>query len=115
MVTVMKILTACFAAIVAAAPALAVGVANDFNAQLSKMSSFQQRATLRRAVLDHNLYCDHIGPVAYQGPYKNLEMWVVKCDKGAAYGAFIGPDGTVQVRPCTDLVTLKLPACRIPK
>lgn len=111
----MKILTALFAAAIATAPAFAIGVPNDYSAKLRKMSSFQQRATLRRAVLDHNLYCRHIGPVAYQGPYKNLQMWVVKCDKGAVYGAFIGPDGTVQVRSCADLATFKLPACRIPK
>ena len=111
----MKILTTLIAATIATAPALAIGVTNDFNNQLLKMSTVQQRATMRRAVLDHDLRCGHIGPVAYQGPYKNLEMWVVKCDKGDAYGAFIGIDGTVQVRSCADLVTFKLPACRIPK
>ncbi len=116
----MKILTAQLGAFLAAAaliaaPASAIGVTNDFNNRLKKMSSTLQRATMRRAVLDHNQYCKHIGPVAYQGPYKNLEMWVVKCDKGAAYGAFIGVDGSVQVRPCADLISFKMPACKIPK
>jgi len=98
-----------------AAPAGAIGVPNEFNARLRQMSSNQQRAVMRRAVLDHELYCKHIGPVAYQGPYKNLEMWVVACDRGAAYGAFVGVDGSVQVRPCADLVSFKMPACRIPR
>jgi hypothetical protein len=116
----MKIITAYLSAILAvaailAAPASAIGVTNDFHNRLMKMSPTLQRATMRRAVLDHEQYCRRIGPVAYQGPYKNLQMWVVKCDRGAAYGAFIGIDGSVQVRPCADLIEFKMPACRIPK
>jgi len=96
-------------------PAVAISVANDYNSKLRKLSPTEQRAVMRRAVLDHNQYCKHIGPVAYQGPYKNLEMWVVKCDRGAAYGAFVGIDGSVQVRPCADLIEFKMPACKIPE
>ncbi|KKC25637.1 hypothetical protein [Sphingomonas sp. SRS2] len=93
----------------------AVALKNDFSDQLKKLPEYRQRAVLRRAVLDGNQYCRRIGPVAYQGPYKNLEMWTVSCDRGATYGAFIGLDGSVQVRPCKDLATLKLPTCRLPK
>ena len=111
----MKIIAAVAAALIATAPAYAVTVANSYNESLRKLSSIQQRAIMRRAVLDHQAYCGRIGPVAYQQPYKNLEMWVVKCDKGAVYGAFVGIDGTVQVRSCADLAAFKMPACRIPK
>ena len=111
----MKIIAALSVALTLTGPVLAVGVANTYNDALKKMSPLMQRSTMRRAVLDHNLYCRRIGPVAYQGPYKNLEMWVVKCDRGAAYGAFVGIDGSVQVRPCADLISFKMPACRIPK
>jgi hypothetical protein len=111
----MKIIVSLAALLVAATPALAIGVQNNFSDSLKKMSSVQQRAVMRRAVLDHDQYCKQIGPVAYQGPYKNMEMWVVQCDRGAAYGAFIGSDGSVQVRPCADLVTFKLPRCKLPK
>lgn len=106
-------LTALVATLATATPAIAAG--NAFSDQLRTLSPLQQRATLRRAVLDDRQYCRRIGPVAYQGPFKNLEMWTVQCDRGAAYGAFIGLDGSVQVRPCADLVGLKLPACRLPK
>ena len=111
----MKSIATLAAVAIAAGPAMAVGVANPFNERLKTLSSTQQRAIMRRAVLDHDQYCKQIGPVAYQGPYKNLQMWVVKCDKGAAYGAFVGIDGSVQVRPCADLISFKMPACRIPK
>lgn len=110
----MKIVTAiATAALLAATPAFAT--ANGFSDQLKRLSPLQQRATLRRAVLDEGKYCRRIGPVAYQAPYKNLEMWTVQCDRGAAYAVFIGLDGSVQVRPCGDLAGLKLPACKLPR
>lgn len=110
----MKITAALIPALlIAATPALAVK--NDFSEQLKKLPSLQQRAVLRRAVLDASQYCRRIGPVAYQGPFKNLEMWTVRCDRDVAYAAYIGLDGSVQVRPCKDLAKLKLPVCRLPK
>ena len=111
----MKTIASLAAILLAATPALAIGVTNSFSDALKKMSPIQQRAVMRRAVLDHEQYCKRIGPVAYQGVYKNMEMWVVRCDRGAAYGAFIGSDGSVQVRPCADLITFKLPRCKLPK
>ncbi|ATE66761.1 hypothetical protein [Rhizorhabdus dicambivorans] len=109
----MKTILAITAALLAAAPAAAL--TNDYSNQLKKLSSLQQRATMRRAVLDNGQYCKRIGPVAYQQSYKNLEMWTVQCDRGAAYAVFIGLDASVQVRPCRDLADLKLPVCRLPK
>jgi len=111
----MKIVTAITIAAVALASAPALAAANPFSDRLRTLSSTQQRATMRRAVLDDGKYCRRIGPVAYQGPFKNLEMWTVQCDKGANYAAFVGLDGSVQVRPCGDLASLKLPTCRLPK
>lgn len=109
----MKTLAAIAAAALLSAPAAAL--TNDFSNQLKKLSPLQQRATMRRAVLDNGQYCKRIGPVAYQMPYKNLEMWTVQCDRDANYAVFIGLDASVQVRPCRDLAELKLPACRLPK
>jgi len=96
-------------------PAFSAG--NDFSNRLRGLSAQQQRAVLRRAVLDDGQSCRRIGPVGYQQRYKNLEMWWVSCGRGAraSYAAFIGGDGSVQVRPCGDLGQLKLPACRIPR
>ena len=108
----MKLIATIAAAVIAATPAIAL--TNDYSNQLKKLSPIQQRATMRRAVLDNGQYCKRIGPVAYQQPYKNLEMWTVQCDRGAAYAVFIGLDASVQVRPCRDLAELKLPACRLP-
>lgn len=109
----MKIITALAAAALATSPAIAV--TNDFSDQLKRLPQQRQRAVLRRAVLDDSHSCRRIGAVAYQGSYKNLEMWTVICGPGVTYAAFIGTDGSVQVRPCGDLAELKLPACKLPK
>lgn len=109
----MKIVAALVLAALTVTPAYALP--NSFSDQLKRLPQLRQRAVLRRAVLDDGKYCRRIGPVAYQGAYKNLEMWTVQCDRGVAYGAFIGLDGSVQVRPCGDMTELKLPACRLPR
>ncbi len=111
----MKNILLAAAAALALLPGAAQAATNGFSDQLKKLSPLQQRATLRRAVLDEGQYCRKIGPVAYQQSYKNLEMWTVQCDRGATYATFIGLDGSVQVRPCADLAKLKLPVCRLPK
>lgn len=97
-----------------AAPLAAAGP-NSFSEQLKKLPSIQQKSVMRRAVLDDGKYCKSVAWTAYQGSFKNLEMWTARCSKGGDYGVFIGPDGTVQVRPCGDLSTLKLPTCKLPK
>jgi hypothetical protein len=86
---------------------------NAYSDRLAKLTDLERRGALRSAVIGSNLYCRRIGGVAFQQSFKNLKMWVVRCDSGADYGVFIGPDGTVQPRLCRDLVTLKLPACRL--
>lgn len=114
----MKPIVALLAALALAAPALAVEPAASFTARLKALNDLQRRGALRGAIINNGERCAKIGTVAYQGPYKNLDMWVARCNGGSAkdapidYGLFVGPDGDVQVRSCTDLVALKLPACR---
>ena len=106
------------ATLLLAGPALAVEPAARFTARLKALSDVQRRGALRGAIVNNGERCPKIGTVAYQGPYKNLDMWVARCngakpgEKPVDYGLFVGPDGDVQVRSCTDLVALKLPTCR---
>jgi len=85
---------------------------NPFNERLRRLPVDQQRSVLRRAVLDSGQRCKQIGSVAYQAPYKNLEMWTVGCASAGNYAVFLGLDQSVQVRPCGDLAGLRLPLCR---
>lgn len=101
--------------LLAAIPAAAaVNPAQDYSDRLRRLSDIERRAVMRRAILDGAQYCQQVLATAYQGSYRNLVMWTAHCAKGGDYAAFIGPDGSVQVRPCTDLAKLNLPLCRLP-
>lgn len=85
---------------------------NPYNQQLAKLPDLQRRAVFRRAVLDSGQRCKRVDKSLQQGGYRNLIMWTVRCAApGGDYGVFVGPDGSVQVRPCRDLKGLKLPVC----
>ena len=102
-------------ALLLATPALAAPqLAKGYSDSLAKLPEIQRRAALRRAVLDSGEWCKRVEGAAYQGPWKNLQMWVARCGPKPIvdYGVFIGPDGTVQVSSCKEIVEMKLPACR---
>ena len=110
-----KSLAALSAAILAIAPLAAQAPsqsAKAYSDRLAGLSDIQRRAALRRAILDSGETCLRVDKAAYQGTYKNLQMWVARCPGPRDYGAFIGPDGSVQVSGCAYLRTVKWPACR---
>jgi hypothetical protein len=86
--------------------------AKAYSDALAKLQDIPRRASLRRAILDSGEKCVRVEKAGYQGVYKNMEMWVATCTGNLNYGAFIGPDGSVQVSECSYLVTVKWPACR---
>ena len=86
--------------------------AKAYSDRLASLTDIQRRAALRRAVLDAGERCLRVEKASYQGVYKNLEMWVARCTGNLDYGAFIGPDGSVQVDGCAHLAVVKWPACR---
>lgn len=87
---------------------------NAFSDRLASLSELQRHAALRRAILDSGQYCKRVEWSAKQQQYKNLVMWVARCNPDGDKAVYIGPDGTVQVRDCKEAATLKLPACRVP-
>jgi hypothetical protein len=105
---------ASLALLLAVPAAAAVNPAMDYSNRIMKLSDIEQRAVMRRAILDGVQYCKQVLATAYQGSYKNLVMWTAHCAKGGDYAVYIGPDGSAQTRPCTDLAKLGLPLCRLP-
>jgi len=100
-----------------AAPAFALPkqpTAKYYSDRLAKLTDLQRKGAVRGAIVESDLKCGAVEAVAHQGSYKNLEMWVARCGPkpGREYGLFLGPDGSVQVSPCADLVKVKWPACR---
>jgi hypothetical protein len=105
-----------FCAMIALPTASALAIMVDpLSARLAKLPDIEKRAAMRRAILDNEQVCKMVDRVALQERYKNLTMWTAHCVKGGDYGVFIGPDQSVQVRPCADLPKLKLPVCKLPK
>jgi len=88
---------------------------NPYGDQLARLDEWQRFAALRSAVNNGGQYCKRVTAAVRQGPYKNLEMWSIRCTPGGDYGAFIGPDSSVQVSKCAEHAQLKMPPCRLPK
>jgi hypothetical protein len=96
----------------AALPAAAAPPANPYNDRLLRLDRVNQLAVMRQAIVNGEGRCAHVVGAAYRGPFRNLHRWDAACDRGGNYAVFVGPDGTAQVRACTDLQTLRLPLCR---
>jgi hypothetical protein len=108
------------AALLALAPAAAQAQpAGEFTKRMLALNDIQRRGAVRGAIVNNGLWCGRMGPTAHQGRWKNLDMWVARCngrtpkERSVSYGVFLGPDGDVQVRSCEDLVALKLPRCNL--
>lgn len=119
----MKFAAALSIAILTAAPVLAqdadappqkVTKASDFTRRMFQLQPIQRAAAIRSAIAQNGSWCRRVMKLGYQGPHKNLEMWVAKCGPKPIvdYGVFIGPDGSVQVSTCQDLVKVRWPACK---
>lgn len=109
----MKILLAILAASAAIMP-VAAQPPNPFSDRLQKLGELRRHAVLRRAILDSGEQCKRVERAGINGRHKNLVMWSARCTPGGDYAVFIGPDASVQVRSCGDVVKLGLPACRMP-
>jgi hypothetical protein len=102
------------AAMLGAVPVLAAPAKptdNAFSQRLERLDPARRAAALRRAIVDSDQRCGRISKVAKTSPYKNLVGWAAHCDPGGDYVLFIGPDGSVQIRTCTDARMLNLPGC----
>jgi hypothetical protein len=96
-----------------AAPAIAQPATPSYADRLARLDDLQRRAVLRGAVVNSGQRCGRVEIAAPRGRLRNLVMWAVRCTPGDDFGVFIGPDGSAQVRTCSDLAKLRLPTCRL--
>ena len=108
-----RMLPALLVAIALAAP-VAAQPAASFAERLSGLSDVQRRAVLRGALVNSGERCGRVDRADPRGRYRNLVIWNVRCVPGGDYGVFVGPDGSAQIRTCTDLAKLRLPPCALP-
>ena len=97
-----------------ATPALAATARNPFNDRVLRLGLADRNGALRRAVTLEDQRCGRLVESAFRGLFGNLGLWQVRCVPGGDYGVFLGPDGSVQVRTCADMASLKLPKCGKP-
>ncbi len=80
---------------------------------LHQLDDMNRDIALTRAILASGLRCKRVVRSGYVTEYNKLSMWQADCDDKRSWGIFVGPDGSAQVRPCTDNARFKLPECRI--
>lgn len=81
--------------------------------RLHQLDDTNRDIALKRAILASGLRCSRVTRSGYVTEYNKLSMWSAVCDDNRQWGVFVGPDGSAQVRPCTDMARFNLPACTI--
>ena len=120
----MRLLPICAAAMLAAACGSDGGentqsrnpqitVRSDEQNQLHQLDDELRDIALRRAIMASGQACRRVERSGYVTEFRNLSMWSAVCDKDRQWAVFVGPDGSAQVRPCSDMARFSLPACRI--
>ena len=80
--------------------------------RLAAMTPLYRNLGLWRAIRDAPERCKKVDNGAFQQNYRNLAMWTAHCTDTGEWAIFIGPNDDVQVRACTDVARLGLPACK---
>jgi len=81
--------------------------------RLHQMSELDRSIGLKRAIYDAGSICKRVTETRFIGPYKNMDMWAVRCADKRDWALFIGADDSVQVRLCKDTEAVGLPSCKL--
>ena len=95
----------------AAAPPPTVRAHGAAQDRLHKVSELDRAIGLKRAIYGTGSTCSRVTESHFIGPYKNMDMWAVRCADGRDWALFVGADDSVQVRLCKDTEAVGLPAC----
>ncbi|MEO5810217.1 MAG: hypothetical protein ABIR51_09225 [Sphingomicrobium sp.] len=98
-----------------AAQAPKVAVRSPDQDRLFKMSELDRAIGLKRAIYESGSTCKRVTETRFIGPYKNMDMWAVRCADKRDWALFIGADNSVQVRLCKDTEAVGLPSCKLDK
>jgi hypothetical protein len=90
-----------------------IAVRSEEQDRLHQLDDMNRDIALKRAILASGLRCKRVVRSGYVAEFNKLSMWAADCDDNRTWGIFVGPDGSAQVRPCSDNAKFKLPECRI--
>lgn len=90
-----------------------VTVHSEAQNRLHQMSDLDRAIGLKRAIYDAGSTCKRVTESRFIGPYKNMDMWAVRCADKRDWALFVGADDSVQVRLCKDTEAVGLPSCKL--
>ncbi len=96
-----------------AKPKPPIVVRSEAQDQMHQLGDLDRAIALKRAIYASGYSCKLVERSGYVAEYENMSMWTAHCADKADWAVFIGPDATVQVRRCEDLIKAGLPACVI--
>jgi hypothetical protein len=88
-------------------------VRSEAQDRLHKLSELDRAIGLKRAIYDSGSTCKRVVETRFIGPYKNMDMWAVRCADDRDWALFVGADDSVQVRLCKDTEAVGLPPCKL--
>ena len=92
------------------APVVVRSAAQD---RLHQMSELDRSIGLKRAIYESGSICKRVTETRFIGPYKNMDVWAVRCADKRDWALFVGADDSVQVRLCEDTEAIGLPSCKL--
>ena len=98
-------------------PSQPIVVRSEGQDKLHQLDDMNRAIALNRAIYESGSSCGRITKSGYVGEYENTSYWTATCqDKQGRtrdWALFVGPDESVQIRLCEDVVKAGLPACVI--
>ncbi|MCY7281100.1 MAG: hypothetical protein LH610_09450 [Sphingomonas bacterium] len=98
-------------------PKQPITVRSDGQIRMHQLNDLNRAIALKRALYASGSECRLVTKSGYVGEYENTSYWTATCEdkfkRSRDWALFIGPDESVQVRLCDDVVKAGLPACII--
>lgn len=98
-------------------PSQPIVVRSEGQDRLHQLDDMNRAIALKRAIYEAGADCRRVTKSGYVGEYENTSYWTATCqdrfERTRDWALFVGPDESVQVRLCEDVVKAGLPPCVI--
>jgi len=98
-------------------PSQPIVVRSEGQDKLHQLDDMNRAIALKRAIYESGFDCRRVVNSGYVGEYENTSYWTASCQdrfgRNRDWALFVGPDESVQVRLCEDVVKAGLQPCVI--
>src|SRR5687767_233764 len=98
-------------------PSQPIVVRSEGQDKLHQLDDLNRAIALKRAIYAAGSDCRRVTQSGYVGEYENTSYWTATCEdrfgRTRDWALFVGPDESVQVRLCEDVVKAGLQPCAI--